>query len=185
MINAIMEDIQNSAKDTQNDLRETTQKVVHLQLGLLGFAYEAALNTFDSLRQASQDFLTRAIKRGEYVETNTRQEFEKYYAQVEERVDMLQTRFMGSVKQAEYVVEENIEMGRNIVEATQAKAEAALEKIVPELEAPFANYDSMTAKEIVARLNGMTDKQLHEVKIYEGANRNRVTIVREVNRLLP
>ncbi len=177
MANITIEEIQSTAKEVQNEAVQTTQKAMRLQLGVIGLAYDALVNVLEN----SGDFLNRAIERGERIEATAKHEFEKYYNRAEEQVDTMQTRVTGIVKRAEKAVEENVEIATDIAIAAEAKAEAAAEEIMPELEAPIANYDSMTAKEVNAQLDGMTNAQLQDVKIYEVANQNRVTIVREVN----
>lgn len=177
MANVTIEEIQNSAKEAQNDAREATQKAIRLQLGFVGMTYDAIVNLVEN----SNDFLNKALDRGERIESSAKSEFEKYYNRAEERVDTLQTRVKGIVKRGESAVEEKVEIATDIAIATEAKVEAAAEEMVPELEAPIANYDSMTAKEVIAQLDGMTNAQLREVKVYEVANQNRVTVVREVN----
>lgn len=172
-----IEELQNSAKEAQNEAREATQKAIRLQLGVVGLAYDALVNVIEN----SQEFLTKAVERGERIEASALHEIEKYRNRAEEQVDTLQTRVKGMVKRGEKAAEETVEIATDIAIATEEKAEAVLEEAVPELEAPFAGYDSMTAKEIVAKLNGMTNAELLDVKIYEVANQNRVTVVREVN----
>lgn len=56
---------------------------------------------------------------------------------------------------------------------------------VPQTEAaPLPTYDSMTAREIVALLDGMTPTRMAEVKAYEMAHDNRITVTREIDRRL-
>jgi len=60
--------------------------------------------------------------------------------------------------------------------------EAEAQQAVEQMPLPLTGYDSMTAREIVALLDGMTESQLADVKAYEMAHDNRVTITREVDR---
>lgn len=53
-----------------------------------------------------------------------------------------------------------------------------------EWETPLPAYDTMTAREIVALMDGMNESQLAAIKAYEMAHDNRVTITREVDRRL-
>lgn len=174
------EKVQTSAKEVQIDAREVTQRALYLQLGVAGLAYDAVKNALGN----SQSFFDRAINRGERIETTARKEIDKYVNRAEERMDVLQTRVKGIVKRAESAVEENIEVTSNAVNGARSRVETAVKKAAPQLEKPFANYDSLTAKEVVAKLNGMSNEQLRDIKMYEVANQNRVTIVREVDRKL-
>ena len=62
--------------------------------------------------------------------------------------------------------------------------EAALRvaRLAPEL--PIADYDDLTAAEVVAKLDGMSDRDLRRVREYERANANRKTVLGAVDRKL-
>lgn len=47
---------------------------------------------------------------------------------------------------------------------------------------PIAGYDEKNVEEISRRLNTLTDEQLRRVKDYERRNKNRETLVREIDR---
>lgn len=49
---------------------------------------------------------------------------------------------------------------------------------------PFAGYDSMTAKDIIAVLSGLSEPELADVAGYERRNRARSTVLNRVARLL-
>lgn len=180
MINSTLENVQASVKEVRVDAREATQKAIYLQLGVASLAYDAIKNAVEN----SQSFFNRAIDRGEGVETKARKEFGKFSKRAGERIDTIQTRAKSLVKRAENAVEENIEVVSDAVDNAEAKVKTAVKNAIPELEAPFASYDALTAKEVIAKLEGMSAKKLNDVKLYEVANDNRITIVREVNRLL-
>lgn len=178
MINNTINKVQSQTEETRKDVRQATQKALYLQLGVAGLAYDAVKNAIEN----SQDFFSRAIDRGEKVENNARKEFNKAYNRAEDRINTMQTRAKSMVRRAEYEVEENIEVVSEKVDAAGAAAKAVSKTRVPELKAPFANYDEMTAKEIVAKIDGMANEELRQVKLYEAANQNRVTVMREVDR---
>jgi hypothetical protein len=49
---------------------------------------------------------------------------------------------------------------------------------------PIADYDDLTAAEIVSALDGMPDADLREVRAYEKANANRKTVLGAIERKL-
>jgi hypothetical protein len=51
-------------------------------------------------------------------------------------------------------------------------------------EFPVTGYDDLTAAEVVAELDGMSDADLHKVRQYERANANRKTVLGAVDRKL-
>lgn len=45
---------------------------------------------------------------------------------------------------------------------------------------PIAGYDELTAKQVLAELEGLTDAQREQVLAYERENKNRKTVVRAI-----
>ena len=46
------------------------------------------------------------------------------------------------------------------------------------MDAPWAGYDAMSTREVLDRLVGSDDATRAVVRLYEGANRNRATVLR-------
>jgi UDP-glucose 4-epimerase len=51
-------------------------------------------------------------------------------------------------------------------------------------EAVVAGYDEMPAKDVVAMLPTFSNEMLAKVREYEASNKNRVTVLREIDALL-
>lgn len=49
---------------------------------------------------------------------------------------------------------------------------------------PIADYDELNVKKVCAALESLTAYELQKVRLYEVANKNRVTVLRELDRLL-
>lgn len=47
--------------------------------------------------------------------------------------------------------------------------------------APIEGYDALSAKEVVAKLDGLDAATLQAVRAYEAAHKNRVTVLREID----
>jgi hypothetical protein len=47
---------------------------------------------------------------------------------------------------------------------------------------PIAGYDEMNVEEVSARLDGLTEDQLKRVREYENRNKNRDTLIEQINR---
>jgi polyhydroxyalkanoate synthesis regulator phasin len=105
------------------------------------------------------------------------------------------------------VVDEMVERGRitrgdaaDLVADLLARARsqtdeplADLEQIVPGrptdvarvgAELPIARYDDLTAAEVAAELDGMSEAELRKVREYEKANANRKTVLGAIERRL-
>ncbi len=72
--------------------------------------------------------------------------------------------------------------------AQAASATAADEPVSisaqPQLAPPFSDYDELSAKDVVARLEGLDPAQLTAIRDYEAAVKNRVTIIKTVEKIL-
>ena len=53
-----------------------------------------------------------------------------------------------------------------------------------EFVVPFKGYDDMTAKELTAKLDGVSKKMLKTARAYEAGTKNRVTVLRHIDELL-
>lgn len=64
------------------------------------------------------------------------------------------------------------------IQINAVSAAAAEPTTVDATSAPWATYDDMTAKEIIAKVSGLSEAKKTAVRAYEAANKNRVTIMR-------
>jgi ElaB/YqjD/DUF883 family membrane-anchored ribosome-binding protein len=152
-------------KETANNLFETvqknTRKVWLASLGLVGLGFDQV----NKIATRSQEILADAEKRGVEVEDIAA-----------ERVSELQTQIRTRLNRVEKRVE-------TVRENVQSRVKSAMPQAVVAVE-PVAGYSDMTAKEIIAMLSDLTEAQLVEIKHFEMAHDNRVTVLREVARLL-
>ena len=80
--------------------------------------------------------------------------------------------------------------GMRLVEAVSANAQTATEGVVRGVEAatggqdgfPIENYDELTVDEVVQQLGGLSAEELDQVHVYEQLNKNRETLVHEIER---
>jgi hypothetical protein len=105
------------------------------------------------------------------------------------------------------VVDEMVERGRitrgdaadlvaDLLARARSQADeplADLEQVVPRgpidvarvgAELPIARYDDLTAAEVAAELDGMSEAELRKVREYEKANANRKTVLGAIERRL-
>lgn len=64
---------------------------------------------------------------------------------------------------------------------SSAEVDVATEAEDAELLLPIAGYDLLTAREVVASLQGLSFEELVQVQGYEEANKGRVTVARAIN----
>ena len=68
--------------------------------------------------------------------------------------------------------------------AIQAPAEGLIKRVTGEDEFPIANYDELTAAQIVSQLGELETPQLRRVRDYERRNANRKTVLAAVDQKL-
>ena len=54
----------------------------------------------------------------------------------------------------------------------------------PAAKPPIAGYDEMNVEEITGQLDGLSEAQLRRVRNYEQGNKNRQTLIAEIDRRL-
>lgn len=188
-------------EENMDSIESTSRKAARTYLGLLGLIYDESMNLFERAR----DLVSRAEDRGQEVEVQTRREIERYYRRAEEQLMDLRRRFMRTAERTSTAAEDQIEtqienlltqmgipsrddvakLGQRIDELTKEIDAKLLNSISPAVtEEPFKGYQNLTVREVNNRLDGLTMTELTHVKQYEMAHENRVTILREVDRLL-
>ncbi len=147
------------------------------------------------------------------VRKGVEKQVKKQVKMAEEEVEKVQKRVVKQVRRSEAKAENSIDaqvervlerMGipsRERIVKLSAEIEALSRKIDQEVvaaavvqaavmqtpeaaAAPLPAYGTMTAREIVTLLDDMTPAQMAEVKAYEMAHDNRVTVLREIDRRL-
>jgi hypothetical protein len=71
-----------------------------------------------------------------------------------------------------------------MTEISRAPLEAARRVAGLGTDFPISGYDDLTAAEVIAELDGMTDAELRVIRSYEKANANRKTVLGAVERKL-
>jgi len=164
----------------------------------------------ESRGEAMEAATLRQVKNARH---GVEKQVEKQVKMAEEEMGKVQKRFVKQARRSEAKAENSIDaqvervlerMGipsRERIVKLSAEIEALSRKIDQEVvqttavpatvvpatvpqDAPLPAYDSMTAREIVALLDGMTPAQMAEVKAFEMAHDNRVTVTREIDRRL-
>jgi len=199
-------DLRNVQEQVDANIKEVTHvghKAILTYAGLWGLAYDKTQSVFGD----SKALFDKAEKRGEELESEWMSEIkkmrknptvEKYTDMVEERVadvskvaKNLQTEVKGFV--GRYVnpneavaTAENLKIEvEDAVSNATATVEKQVEKVVDSIaEKLVAGYDSLAAKDVVEHLKGMNRKSLETLKEYEAGNKNRVTVLREIDTLL-
>lgn len=54
----------------------------------------------------------------------------------------------------------------------------------PDRDLPIKGYDQLTVDQVTAKLNGLSTKEIKELKAYEKKHRDRKTLVEEIDRRL-
>lgn len=197
--------VEERANSTMTQIQEVGRKSVFASLGMWRMIYDGALNTVDRSKQ----FFGEAVERGEGVEKQAMENAKEFTNMVEERASKMQETVRSNFRRYEDDAETVVSNGKN---GLDSRIESALQRLnvptranIVELNAkldalskkidealgtqaevitnePMPGYDTMTAKEIVSKLNKLTINELVAVKQYEMAHEDRVTVTREVDR---
>ena len=164
----------------------------------------------DDAENRGEQMETATLKQVKNVRKDVEKQVKKQVQMAEKEVEKVQKRVVKQVRRSETQAENSIDaqvervlerMGipsRERIVKLSAEIEALSRKIDQEVvqvievpavvaetqAAPLPAYDSMTAREIVALLDEMTPEQMAEVRTYEMAHDNRVTVTREIDRRL-
>ena len=153
--------VEQLAKTTGDSYKTIIDHTVALQERNVRFAQGLVDGTIEELRQQAES--NRAIV-GELVEHAERQR------------DAFQT-----------LVEESLDMYPDMFDAPFAYFRQGMELVESGMTGggfPIANYDEMNVAEIGVRLDGLTAAQIRELREYEKRNKNRETLIEQLDRKL-
>jgi hypothetical protein len=192
----VQEQVEDKAKKVQGQMQDTAKmaktygrKAERIYLGLLGMAYDYSLE----MMKTGKDFLDKAEKRGVKVEKELNERVTEMRKEATEEVRNLRKRVE---TQVEEVKDEVTARG----EAMEKEVQKAIEKVKPssingknvqvdvvkiEVEVvtapPVAGYDEMNVEEVREQLGLLDVVKLQEVRGYEVAHKNRITVLREID----
>ncbi len=183
-----------------NQVQDVTRKSYYAYLGMWRMIYDGAIETVTYSRR----MVDKAIERGEGVERMAIEEVQdtvtEMKTEVEARANKIQKRLKKGLRRSERGLEDQIETVLERLEVPTQNTLVELNERIEMLnkkidnmilaqnqvviEQPMPRYDTLTAKDIVKRLDELTLEELVNVKQYEMAHENRVTVLREVDRRL-
>ncbi len=205
--NVDLRETQERLSDNVKQVRETTRKALLAYAGLWAMAFEEA----QAILERSRKLVAEAERRGEALEREaekelrqTRSQLEQRLrrplSQVEQRVEKVRQQVARRLERTEGVAEKELEQHvERILERLGIPSRERIVKLSQEIEElnrkldailaaraetarePFPGYDTLTVKEIVARLPELDEEQLRAVRTYEALHQNRVTVLRAVD----
>ena len=182
MMNVDLRNVQEKVEDSMKGAQDMSRKLTLATIGFWGLAYDWT----QDLWKASNELVDKAEKRGEEIEQEWNQQFNKLQEkpEVKKVVDYVEDQVDGVSKNAKSVVAEV----EKFLGQFQTKAEEVAKDVEVKIEkvaaAVLPDYDEMPAKDIVAQLGAMPKSKLIEIREYEVQNKNRVTVLREIDALL-
>ncbi len=187
------------------NVRDIAHKAILAYAGLWGMAYDSAKYGLEN----SQELLEKAEKRGEEMEQEFSKWYDRYLEQASGEFSKLLERYGENFEGVKEVITENTKgvkdvvtgntkgvtdkvlsavrpgsNGKDVQGTVIEVAEAVAETVENVVKAPFDGYDSLTAKELIAKFDGMDDKALEMIRDYEAATKNRITVLREIDERL-
>jgi uncharacterized protein YdaU (DUF1376 family) len=182
--------MQERLEDTAKQSKEMTRRAALTYLGLLGLAYDTGK---DLLHDGSK-LLARAEKRGAKIERT----LNRRWSSVESRMTGQVRSWREQVQhRTEEFSQDLSERGKEIEDSarkfvSRVKTEGSRVSDISEIKIevqvkekpPIEGYDEMTVQDVLERLPGFDAEMLTEMRVYEAAHKNRVTVLREIDEQL-
>lgn len=212
--NIDLRETQEKVDSNLRQIRKAGHKAILAYAGLWGMAYDEAMTMLDRSKEVLDKAKDRGEKLEVEANQRTkrvRMQTEEQFKAIESRFAKVRNRFARQADEMEESVEADIEnqvervlerLGipsrerisklSNEIEALSQKIDAQLaakQDVAVQIEGevmivPIAGYKEMTAREIITMLGSLEMNDLMAVKNYEVSNEGRVTILREIDRLL-
>lgn len=202
--NINMRGVQENVEDSAKMVREVGRKAMLAYLGAWGMGYDFSKSVYKD----GWKFVEKAEKRGEEVEKELRKYFNAYQKDFPGEVKKLAHSVEENVTEmAKDVTSQADKLGKNlekyvtkyvrssgapVVEEIKVKSKSAQEaavEAVQEAEEMVASavdsvwygYNNLSVKDIVAGLESKNMADLEVLREYELGNKNRVTVLREID----
>ena len=185
-MNIDLRNVQEQVEDGVKQAQTFGRKAVLAYAGMWGLAYDKA----QELWAESGKLLEKAEKRGEDIEAEWMQQFNKVQEKpevkrvvgyVEDQVDHVSKNAKSVVAEVEKFLAQFQPAASN-VQATVKDVAIEVQAVVT--EAVVEGYDEMPAKDVIAMLPSFSKEMLAKVREYEVGNKNRVTVLREIDELI-
>ncbi|MBE2238411.1 MAG: hypothetical protein IAE81_11505 [Caldilineaceae bacterium] len=185
-MNIDLRNVQEQVEDSVKQAQTFSRKAVLAYAGMWGLAYDKAQEFWAE----GGKLIEKAEKRGEELETSWMNQFNKVQEKPEVKrvVDYVEDQVDYVGKNAKSVVVE-VEKFLGQFQPAAANVQSAMKNVAIEVQAEITEavvegYDEMPAKDVIAMLPSFSKEMLLKVREYEIANKNRVTVLREIDAVL-
>ena len=190
--NTDMPSIRQKIEQRMARAQERRRKAALTWLGLAGLAYDAS----QAALEAIGDLFDKAQQRGEQVEEDVNARITQFQDKVagkvktrrrrfEERIDSLADDVSQRGQEVEQKLKETLS---SLKPAPSEQDQAEDQRIEIEVEVveqpPLPGYGDLTVPDVVQRIAELSPHALKAVRVYESAHKNRVTVLREIDRCL-
>uniref|UniRef100_A0A7C1JN07 Uncharacterized protein n=1 Tax=Caldilinea aerophila TaxID=133453 RepID=A0A7C1JN07_9CHLR len=181
-----LRNLQEQIEDNVKQVRTLSRKAILAYAGMWGLAYDKA----QELLNEGVKLIEKAEKRGEDIEAEwlerlskmqEKPEVKRVVDYVEDQVDSVSKNAKSIVAEVEKFLAHFQPAASNVQEAVK---DVAIEVKAAAVEAVVEGYDEMPAKDVIAMLPSLSKETLMKLRAYEAANKNRVTVLREIDALL-
>ena len=177
-----LRNVQETVEDSVKDAKDFGRKAVLATIGMWGLAYDKA----HEMWKYGGEVVDKAEKRGEEIEMGWNKQFNELQQKPEvkkvvdygkDSVDVVSKNAKSVVVEVEKFLGQFQGKAEEVAKDVTITIESAMEAVMP-------GYDEMSAKDIVGKLPAMPKEVLVEVREYEVKNKNRVTVLREIDAML-
>lgn len=175
-----LRNVQEKVEDRAKMVRTYGRKAERVYLGLLGMAYDYSRD----MMKSGMKFLDKAEERGVEVEKLLNEQMTEMRKRVESRVEEVKEEVTTRGEAMEKEVQKALDkvkpssINGKRAEVDQIKIDVEVDMAAAQ---PIAGYDEMNVEEVRERLGLLDVAKLQEVRAYEAAHKNRVTVLREID----
>ena len=185
--NTLTNRVQTKVGDTTSAIVESPRRLIDASRGALNTTRDEA----DQLLERGENLFDKLVERGEEIETQQVNRIQRVWKGA---ADLSRKQF----HRVEHLAEQQMQFVLRTVNIPSmddiSRLDKELERLNRKLDAqlkdkqlaamPIANYDDLTAKEIIAQLNELDEVGLKAVEEFETAHGQRKTVLREIDHRL-
>lgn len=185
--NTVIEQVKETASEGQQKLTHNVEQVMLAGLGVVGVVQDETMKLRDEtmkLRDRSEEMFEDLVKRGEKMRSEGQRALKKLVSGSRKSAEKVEDEFENRVNEA---LNRLSVPSRQDIDRLSAQLDVLIAKLdekTAEPTLPIANYDELNSKEVVEAVHNLNTEALGQVLTYEVAHANRVTVTREIERLI-
>lgn len=181
-----------ATKDLIKKVHENSKEIASKGSEVVEKAYKTTANIISQAKQDGPELITNLVKKGESEWDEARKVIDKLFKDNSDKLKNIQQDILKSLEELRDKIVKGLPIDITLLQDLLKKIEDKIGTLdLPFIKLPFKaeklpleGYDKMTVRTVLPKLSKLTKEQLENILKYEEKHQNRVSITREIKKIL-